>query len=462
MTRPNFGRQTLAVALLIFSLGSARADDTATVDPGRRYQTFEGWGTSLAWWVNVIGGFPEPYRSDYINKIFDLVQGLGLTVVRYNIGGGEAPSKRSLHLRESVPGFEPSPGHWDWNADFNQRWVLFAAIQKGADKFEAFSNSPPFWMTRSGSVMQARVRLNALAQSFGKRLWMSEYGDGDASGMTLSEHILSDMRLLRPTAWVYWQAVDDNDWGLLVNPQDGVPHFAYTLNPKYYVLANYSKFIRPGDTLIEIDDPHSLAAYNATSGKLVIVTTNNTAEAVNITFDVSRFRVPPASLIAYRTSPTEKLAPLPKIAVKRGKFTSAAAPHSVTTFVLTGARDPLPSPPNPFDANADYQLLNVGTGRCLAVSDTGRLVQTAPASNPGQQWRLVPADTGRYEICSRKSALVLDVSGGFLASGAKVLAYAENDGLNQQWQITPAGKAFVLINRNSTFSLTANPAGLQQ
>ena len=51
-----------------------------------------------------------------------------------------------------MPGFEPSPGVWDWTADANQRWVLQAAIKKGANQLEAFSNSPPWWMTSSGSV----------------------------------------------------------------------------------------------------------------------------------------------------------------------------------------------------------------------------------------------------------------------------------------------------------------------
>ena len=36
--------------------------------------------------------------------------------------------------------------------DAGQRKVLLKAREPGADFFEAFSNSPPWWMTRSGSV----------------------------------------------------------------------------------------------------------------------------------------------------------------------------------------------------------------------------------------------------------------------------------------------------------------------
>src|SRR5215470_13475794 len=91
---PRSGRWTLLALVplaLIGRSGGARADDgyRAVVDPSIQYQTLQGWGTSLAWWGNVVGGFPEPVRSDYISKVFDPVDGLGFNVVRYNIGGGE-------------------------------------------------------------------------------------------------------------------------------------------------------------------------------------------------------------------------------------------------------------------------------------------------------------------------------------------------------------------------------------
>ncbi len=51
----------LAVLLLAARVTApARADYTATVDPTVQYQTWEGWGSSLAWWAKVVGGFPEP------------------------------------------------------------------------------------------------------------------------------------------------------------------------------------------------------------------------------------------------------------------------------------------------------------------------------------------------------------------------------------------------------------------
>ena len=48
-------------------------------------------------------------------------------------------------------------GTWNWEADAAQRWMLLAARDRGATLFEAFSNSPPYWMTVSGRASGART-----------------------------------------------------------------------------------------------------------------------------------------------------------------------------------------------------------------------------------------------------------------------------------------------------------------
>lgn len=49
---------------------------------------FEGWGTSFCWWPNRIGYLDE--LSEQAAKLFfDPKEGLGLNIIRYNIGGGE-------------------------------------------------------------------------------------------------------------------------------------------------------------------------------------------------------------------------------------------------------------------------------------------------------------------------------------------------------------------------------------
>jgi O-glycosyl hydrolase len=124
-------------------------DYAARIDPlNVLVNDFQGWGVSLCWWANVIGGYSN--RANYADLIFNTLK---LNIVRYNIGGGENPNGSNfMEFRARVPGFEPARGIWNWNADQNQRWMLKAALARGVDRVEAFANSPPYWMTVSGSV----------------------------------------------------------------------------------------------------------------------------------------------------------------------------------------------------------------------------------------------------------------------------------------------------------------------
>ncbi len=53
----------------------------------KEQQAFEGWGTSLCWFANVAGGYPDPLREYLADLLFDVQRGLGLQIARYNIGG---------------------------------------------------------------------------------------------------------------------------------------------------------------------------------------------------------------------------------------------------------------------------------------------------------------------------------------------------------------------------------------
>ena len=59
---------------------SNKPDTCLSVDLTRKQQAFEGFGTSLCWWANVVGGFPEPLRSQLVDLVFDSERGLGLQV----------------------------------------------------------------------------------------------------------------------------------------------------------------------------------------------------------------------------------------------------------------------------------------------------------------------------------------------------------------------------------------------
>ncbi|MFD5126448.1 RICIN domain-containing protein [Streptomyces olindensis] len=141
---------------------------TVRIDPSYRQQEFEGWGTSLVWFANITGGYPEPIRRKLVDMLFG-EDGLRLNIARYNIGGGNAPDVRKDYMkvgatmegfwkappgttREDTDWWNPDdPDHWDWSADANQRWWV-DQVKRKVTRWEAFSNSPPWFQTVSGYV----------------------------------------------------------------------------------------------------------------------------------------------------------------------------------------------------------------------------------------------------------------------------------------------------------------------
>ncbi|HKU26036.1 MAG TPA: glycoside hydrolase, partial [Candidatus Sulfotelmatobacter sp.] len=134
----------------------------------------------------------------------------------------------------------------------------------------------------------------------GKRLWQSEYGDGDASGYTMASAIIQDIRGLRPNAWVYWQPVEPDvqayGWGLInVNyidtldrskPEVTTPRVR--VNRKFFVYGQFTRYLRPGAELIGIGDENSIAAYDPASKKLILITVTGDKQQT-LSYDLRKF-----------------------------------------------------------------------------------------------------------------------------------------------------------------------------
>ncbi len=133
-----------------------------------------------------------------------------------------------------------------------------------------------------------------------KRLWMSEYGTGGTeshnhndmtSVMELAERIIFDLHMLRPAAWVYWQAVEDegakNNWGFIHSDFRGKE--SYELTKQYYAMANFSRFIRPGSSIIHTNHGRSIAAYDQKKKQLTIVVRNEYSQQ-EFEYDLDAFQ----------------------------------------------------------------------------------------------------------------------------------------------------------------------------
>lgn len=120
------------------------------------------------------------------------------------------------------------------------------------------------------------------------RLWNTEYGDDKAAGLETARCIGLDLQLLRPAAWCYWQPlVSSAGWAMIRS--DLAAKTIGTINPKFFVLAQFTRHIRPGRTILATGDPAVIAAFDPKSSKLVLVTVNVGA-ARPATFDLSAFK----------------------------------------------------------------------------------------------------------------------------------------------------------------------------
>ena len=140
-------------------LGQVEKQTTSQIriDPSQTYQTIEGWGSSLCWWAAQVGNWKEA-KVDSIVDLITSPDKLNMNIFRYNIGGGDDPSHLDGHMvkgkgkRAEMEGFKSSAdAPYNWNADKGQRTLMLKIKTKRPDAvFEAFSNSPPYWMTYSG------------------------------------------------------------------------------------------------------------------------------------------------------------------------------------------------------------------------------------------------------------------------------------------------------------------------
>jgi len=204
----------------------------------------------------------------------------------------------------------------------------------------------------------ARRALAAYAAATSRRVWMSEVGTGGVAAdlpnaITYSLEIARDLRYLRPTAWVNWQAVEaTGGWGLFEAPS--FPAGTEVVKTRrFFALEQYSRFIRPGFAVLTAADARDDATHEVSPTlaavdnpraprRVVIVSTSTADRTVNV--DLGGLGLLPGRAVAltrYRTSPAGNvvgLDPRP-LRVEAGRFSDAQPASSITTYVLDLWRD---------------------------------------------------------------------------------------------------------------------------
>ena len=192
------------------------------------------------------------------------------------------------------------------------------------------------------NVHQTAVR--DIARSAHIRLWMSEHdmsADKDpenfesmATALAFAEHVVGDFRRLEPAAWVFWQAVENvsardgragSNWGLIkmdLAAPTAAPHPIH-ITRKYWAMANFSRYVRPGYRLVPIDDIDSIAAASSDGATLVVVHVNPGIVRRDLSLATKGYRLSETIV----TDATHDAAAVTGRAM-------VAPPRSITTFIL--------------------------------------------------------------------------------------------------------------------------------
>lgn len=171
-----------------------------------------------------------------------------------------------------------------------------------------------------------------------KPLWQTEMSSFDAfdasigNGVTVGKWIHDALTIGNVNVWHYWwlqNPFNETNEGLIGRP--GAPT---TPTKRLYSVGNYSRFVRPGWTRIDVlgSDPNIFtSAYRSPSNaSFAIVVVNNSGVDQPFVANLSHARI--AGVTPWVTSASLDLAAQSPIAVSAGQF-SATVPFGVTTFV---------------------------------------------------------------------------------------------------------------------------------
>jgi glucuronoarabinoxylan endo-1,4-beta-xylanase len=215
-------------------------------------------------------------------------------------------------------------GHW--LAKDTTAWSLIDIIgthEYDTQKAEAWPSdvdggkrSKPIWETEVSGVMY----------------WPEQGASTDIkNGIAVAGWIHSALTVGEASAWLYWwyEASGDNE-GLLIKGSSA-------LTKRCYTLGNYSKFVRPGYTRVDVTGAIPtdvlLSAYTGDDGTVVVVAINKGTAAASIPITIAGSTAVPTTVMPYVTSANDNLAARPAVSVTGGTFTVALDSMTVTTFV---------------------------------------------------------------------------------------------------------------------------------
>lgn len=159
-------KMTLVAWAVLAMVGSADAQNRKVyvIDKNITYQEIDNFSASDAWRCDFIGKYwPQEKKERIADLLFKREfdekgnpMGMALTNWRVNIGAGSYENREGKEVNNSwnrTECFLSADGTYDFSKQAGQRWFMKAARDRGMNNFLFFTNSAPYFMTRSGATV---------------------------------------------------------------------------------------------------------------------------------------------------------------------------------------------------------------------------------------------------------------------------------------------------------------------
>lgn len=185
---------------------------------------------------------------------------------------------------------------------------------------------------------EALIKWRQLAAQYNKSLWSTEWGDWANAGypnnkpyeqaMKYATKIQEGLTVLKADAWILWEPGFVYDANM----------FRLTPRKAYWVVAHYSRHIRPGFQQIASEttaEGCKTSSWIGPDGKtLVIVTINNSPSELSVDYDLSQFNDPEIREVRL-TSQTQDYESVGFGSIVKSHWGMTMQPGSIMTMIAT-------------------------------------------------------------------------------------------------------------------------------
>ena len=143
---------------------SAQSIKVYVVDKNITYQEIDNFSASDAWRCHFVGKYwPQEKKEEIADLLFKREfdekgnpKGMALTNWRVNVGAGSYENREAKEVNNSwnrTECFLLPDGTYDFSKQAGQQWFMKATKERGVNNFLFFTNSAPYFMTRSGATV---------------------------------------------------------------------------------------------------------------------------------------------------------------------------------------------------------------------------------------------------------------------------------------------------------------------